>query len=72
MIVLQDDSLLSVWEEYRGLGQLERQNHLMQNWGNRKQRFCWVNGIEYLWGEYPSGADGDTPSPGDVPPPAER
>lgn len=51
MIVLQDDSLVSVWEEYRGLGQLERQNHLMQNWGNRKQRFRWVNSIEYLWGE---------------------
>lgn len=51
MIVLQDDSLVSVWEEYRGLSQLERQNHLMQNWGNRKQRFRWVNRIEYLWGE---------------------
>lgn len=51
MIVLQDDSLVSVWEEYRGLSQLERQNHLMRNWGNRKQRFRWVNRIEYLWGE---------------------
>jgi hypothetical protein len=51
MIVLQDDSLVSVWEEYCGLSQLERQNHLLQNWGNRKQRFRWVNRIEYHWGE---------------------
>lgn len=51
MIVLQDESLPSVWEEFRGLGQLERQNHLERNWGNRKQRFRWVNGIEYRYGE---------------------
>jgi hypothetical protein len=51
MIVLQDDCLPSVWEEVRGLGQLERNNHLHQNWGNRQQHFHWVNGIEYGWGE---------------------
>ena len=51
MIVLQDESLRSVWEEFRGLGQLERQNHLERNWGNRKQRFRWVNRIEYRYGE---------------------
>jgi hypothetical protein len=51
MIVLQDESLRSVWEEFRGLGPLERQNHLERNWGNRKQRFRWVNGIEYRYGE---------------------
>jgi len=51
MIVLQDDSLPSVWEEFHGLEQLERQNHLERNWGNRKQRFRWVNGIEYRYGE---------------------
>jgi DDE_Tnp_1-associated len=51
MIVLQDDALPSVWEEFRGLRQLERQNHLEQNWGNRKQRFRWVNRIEYSYGE---------------------
>ena len=51
MIVLQDDSLPSVWEEVQGLGQLERNNHLHQNWGNRRQHFHWVNGIEYWWGE---------------------
>lgn len=51
MIVLQDESLVSVWEEFRGLGQLQRQNHLERNWENRKQRFRWVNGIEYRYGE---------------------
>ena len=51
MIVLQDDSLPSVWEEFHGLEQLERQNHLERNWGNRRQRFRWVNGIEYRYGE---------------------
>jgi hypothetical protein len=50
MIVLQDDSLPSVWEEVRGLGQLQRQHHLEQKWGNRQQRFRWVNGIEYEYG----------------------
>jgi hypothetical protein len=52
MIVLQDDSLPSVWEEVRGLAQLERNNHLQQNWGNRRQHFQWVNAIECWWGEH--------------------
>jgi hypothetical protein len=51
MIVLQDKDLPSVWEEVKGLGKLQRQNHLEQPWGNRKQRFRWVNGIEYRYGE---------------------
>lgn len=51
MIVLQDDSLPSVWEEFRGLEKLERQNRLQRKWGNRLQRFRWVNGIEYRYGE---------------------
>ena len=51
MIVLQDESLPSVWEEFRGLEQLERQNRLQRTWGNRRQRFRWVNGIEYRYGE---------------------
>jgi hypothetical protein len=51
MIVLQDKSMPSVWDEVRGLGQLQRNHHLEQNWGNRKQRFRWVNGIEYRYGE---------------------
>jgi hypothetical protein len=51
MIVLQDQELPSVWEEFRGLGQLQRQNQLRRNWGNRQQRFRWVNEIEYRYGE---------------------
>jgi hypothetical protein len=52
MIVLQDDSLSSVWEEVQGLGQLERNNHLKQNWGERRQHFHWVNQIEYRYGDH--------------------
>ena len=50
MIVLQDGSLKSVWEEYNGLKQLEENNTHKMNWGNRRQRFKWVNGIEYYYG----------------------
>jgi len=51
MIVLQDQDLTSVWEEVKGLGKLQRQNQREQKWGNRKQRFRWVNEIEYRYGE---------------------
>jgi hypothetical protein len=51
MIVLQDKDLPSVWEEVKGLGKLQLQNHREQKWGNRKQRFRWVNDIEYRYGE---------------------
>jgi len=50
MIVLQDDSLPSVWEDVRGLEKLQKQNRLDRNWGDRRQRFLWVNDIEYRWG----------------------
>jgi len=50
MIVLQDKSLPSVWEEYEGLKKLEAKNHFEMNWGNRRQRFEWVNDIEYYYG----------------------
>lgn len=50
MIVLQDDALPSVWEEVRGLEKLQTGNRFEQNWGDRRQRFRWVNGIEYRWG----------------------
>jgi hypothetical protein len=51
MMVLQDGSLPSVWEEVHGLEQIERQNRFAQKWGDRLQRFHWVNGIEYGYGE---------------------
>lgn len=50
MMVLQDGSLPSVWEEVHGLEKIERQNRFQQKWGNRLQRFHWVNGIEYRYG----------------------
>jgi len=50
MIVLQNKSLPSVWEEYEGLGKLFPKNRFYQTWGGRKQHFRWVNGIEYYYG----------------------
>jgi hypothetical protein len=49
MIVLQDKSLPSVWEEYEGLKKLETKNHFNTTWGNRRQYFEWVNDIEYYY-----------------------
>lgn len=49
MIVLQNDSLSSVWEEVYGLKKLESGNELRQSWGNRRQHLWWVNEIEYWY-----------------------
>ena len=50
MIVLQNKSLPSVWEEYEGLKKLETDNRFYRKWGNRHQHFEWVNHIEYAYG----------------------
>jgi len=50
MIVLQDKSLPSVWEEYEGLRKLSPKNCHRRTWGKRKQYFEWVNDIEYYYG----------------------
>ena len=50
MVVLQDKSLPSVWEEYEGLKKLESKNRFNTIWGNRRQVFEWVNDIEYYYG----------------------
>jgi hypothetical protein len=50
MIVLQDDSLPSVWEEVDGLRGYQEKNQLDLTWGNRRQHFWWVNEIEYCYG----------------------
>jgi hypothetical protein len=47
MVVLQDKSLKSVWEEYEGLRKLLPENCHKRTWGNRRQRFQWVNEIDY-------------------------
>ena len=49
MIVLQDGSLSLVWEEIQGLKELQSQNRLSHKWGDRRQRFWWVNDIEYCY-----------------------
>ncbi len=51
MIVLKDNSLPSVWEEYKCLKDLEKKNKVKMKWGNRTQHFIWVNEIEYWYGE---------------------
>ena len=51
MIVLQDDSLPTLWEEIQGLQKLEDKNHGSQNWGNRRQRFRWFNHLEYVYAD---------------------
>ena len=50
MIVLQDGSLPSVWEEVHGLRKLQDKNQLERMWGDRRQHFWWVNEIEYRFG----------------------
>jgi hypothetical protein len=49
MIVLQDKSLSSVWEEYEGLKKLLPQNSYQRAYKGRKQHFRWVNDIEYYY-----------------------
>lgn len=50
MIVLQDGSLPQVWEEYRGLVKLlEPEDRHAMCWANRRQRFHWVNDLEYRY-----------------------
>ncbi|MDP2643881.1 MAG: transposase family protein [Desulfobacterales bacterium] len=49
MIVLQDKSLKSIWDEYYGLLKLLPENCHRRSWGNRRQCFRWVNGIEHYY-----------------------
>jgi len=49
MIVLQNDSLPTVWEEIEGLKDLQRENRLLRKWADRKQFFWWVNDIDYRY-----------------------
>lgn len=51
MIVLKEDCLKSVWEEYESLLPLEGdKNRRKNNWKDRKQTFTWVNEIQYTYG----------------------
>ena len=50
MIVLKDDALPTVMREFEALAGLEEKNRRKHTWGNRRQVFKWVNGIEYFFG----------------------
>ncbi len=50
MIVLKDDSLPTVWEEFDSLLKLLPENNDQIKWGVRRQAFKWVNDIEYYFG----------------------
>jgi hypothetical protein len=49
MIVLKDKDLPSVWQEFNALLALQPQTR-PQTWGKRRQRFSWVNDIDYAFG----------------------
>jgi hypothetical protein len=49
MIVLRDNSLPSVWEEFHALSALTPEHTDQQHWGGRAQRFTWVNDIDYAF-----------------------
>lgn len=53
MIVLKDGCLPSVWAEANGLRRLDPKNRHEMTWGNRCQRYWWVNGIEYAYDKGP-------------------
>jgi hypothetical protein len=52
MIVLQNGSLPSVWEEVVGLKALQPHHQTDRTWGDRTQHFWWVNAIDYAYGEH--------------------
>ncbi|MEK8016102.1 MAG: transposase family protein, partial [Candidatus Parabeggiatoa sp.] len=47
MIVLKDGALPSVMKKFEALSGLEKEKFHQHTWGNRKQVFRWVNGIDY-------------------------
>jgi hypothetical protein len=49
MSVLQDKHLPSVWEEFESLQPLQPESTLERTWGDRHQRFFWVNAIDYAF-----------------------
>lgn len=50
MVVLKDDSLSTVWEEFNSLLQYLPENNSRRTWGTRCQQFKWVNQINYYFG----------------------
>ena len=52
MMVLPDDKLPSLWQEYDGLLKLLPENSYQMNWGKKRQHYKWVNEIEYHYERY--------------------
>jgi hypothetical protein len=50
MIVLRDKDLATVWEEFHALHALQP-NWFRHTWGRRRQRFSWVNAIDYAFAQ---------------------
>lgn len=50
MIVLQNDSLLSVWKEAHALMKLHPEQTVTRTWKGRAQTFRYTNDIEYVYG----------------------
>jgi hypothetical protein len=51
MIVLQDGSLPTLWEEIQGLDKLQPPPAWKQKWGDRRQHFRWYNHLEYVYAD---------------------
>ena len=65
MIVLQDASLPTLWEEIQGRQQLEHKKLenpkvWSQNWGIRRQRFQWFNDLPYAYVDRPPSGPSST------------
>ena len=50
MIVLKDNCLSTVWEEFNSLLKSSPENNHQMKWGVRRQQFHWANTIEYDFG----------------------
>jgi len=50
MIVLKDDKLSTVWEDFNSLLKLTPNNQYQMSWGEREQQFSWINNIDYFFG----------------------
>lgn len=51
MIVLKDQDLPTVWEEFHGLHAVQPDG-CQRHWGTRHQRFTWVNAIDYAFSDH--------------------
>ena len=50
MISLKHKCLKTVWEDFNGLREIEPNNTLKAQWGQRGQLYNWSNGLEYTYG----------------------